>query len=45
MKGSIMQTGPAISRHQLGTNLRRLRDAQSLRLEDVAAKLVWRRAR
>lgn len=34
-----MQAGPAISRHQLGVRLRQLRKAQSLRLEDAAAKL------
>lgn len=37
--GSTVQTGPAFSRHQLGSDLRRLRIAQSLRLEDAAAKL------
>jgi transcriptional regulator with XRE-family HTH domain len=31
--------GPALSRHRLGAELRRLREARSLRLEDVAAKL------
>lgn len=34
-----MHTGPAISRHQLGVQLRQLRQAQSLRLETAAAKL------
>lgn len=34
-----MQTGPAMGRHQLGTYLRQLRNARSMRLEDVAAKL------
>lgn len=31
--------GPDLSRHRLGTGLRRLREAASLRLEDVAAAL------
>lgn len=34
-----MQASPAISRHQLGTHLRQLRNARSLRLEDAAATL------
>lgn len=34
-----MQTGPAFGRHQLGTRLRQLRLAQSMRLEDAAAHL------
>lgn len=34
-----MQTGPAFGRHQLGTRLRQLRIAQSMRLEDAAAHL------
>lgn len=34
-----MQTGPAMGRHQLGMQLRQLRNARSMRLEDVAAKL------
>ena len=40
MKGdSTVQAGPAIGRHQLGTQLRQLRTARALRLEDAAAKL------
>lgn len=34
-----MHSGSAISRHQLGTQLRQLRQAQSLRLETAAARL------
>lgn len=34
-----MQQGPTIRRRRLGTDLRRLREARSLRLEDVAARL------
>lgn len=34
-----MQLGPTIRRRRLGTDLRRLREARSLRLEDVAARL------
>lgn len=34
-----MQASPAISRHQLGTHLRQLRKARSLRLEDAASTL------
>jgi transcriptional regulator with XRE-family HTH domain len=34
-----MQASPGISRHQLGTHLRQLRNSQSLRLEDAAATL------
>lgn len=34
-----MQAGPAIGRHQLGTHLRQLRIARSMRIEDAAAKL------
>ena len=34
-----MHNGPTIGRHQLGAHLRELRVAQSLRLEDAAAKL------
>lgn len=34
-----MNAGPAIGRHRLGVELRQLRTARSLRLEDVAAKL------
>ena len=37
--GSTLQAGPAASRHRLGIELRRLREARSLRLEDVAARL------
>jgi ribosome-binding protein aMBF1 (putative translation factor) len=33
------KSGPAVLRHQLGTELRRLREASSLRLEDVATGL------
>jgi transcriptional regulator with XRE-family HTH domain len=34
-----VQLGPTIRRRRLGTDLRRLREARSLRLEDVAARL------
>lgn len=34
-----MQLGPTIRRRRLGSDLRRLREARSLRLEDVAARL------
>jgi transcriptional regulator with XRE-family HTH domain len=34
-----VQAGPTIRRRRLGTDLRRLRQARSLRLEDVAARL------
>lgn len=34
-----MSTDPALARHQLGVKLRELREARSLRLEDVATKL------
>jgi transcriptional regulator with XRE-family HTH domain len=34
-----MQLGPTIRRRRLGTDLRKLREARSLRLEDVAARL------
>lgn len=37
--GRPPQASPAVSRHQLGNNLRKLRQARSLRLEDVAASL------
>ncbi len=36
--GSVL-TGPTILRHRLGIELRKLRDARDLRLEDVAAQL------
>jgi transcriptional regulator with XRE-family HTH domain len=34
-----MSTDPAMARHQLGVKLRKLREARSLRLQDVAAEL------
>lgn len=34
-----MQAGPAVRRRRLGTDLRRLRQARSLRLQDVATRL------
>jgi transcriptional regulator with XRE-family HTH domain len=37
--GGTVQTDPALSRHTLGSELRRLRTQRSLRLEDAAAKL------
>lgn len=43
--GSTVQTGPAFSRHKLGSELRLLRIARSLRLEDATAKLDVGRTR